>query len=169
MVLKPEPLAAAVADAKTRLPSAKVLLLAANGQPLTQKTARTLSTASELILVCGRYEGVDQRFIEKYIDQEISIGDYILMGGEVPAMVLIETVARLLPGVIGNLGSTTSESFENNLLEAPQYTRPPSFEGQQVPPVLLSGDHQAIDKWRLESSQKTTLERRPDLLNKPME
>jgi tRNA (guanine37-N1)-methyltransferase len=166
MVLKPEPLSEAVKAAKSRLPAAKVVLLSASGMQFKQNMAHSLSKESEIIFVCGRYEGVDQRFIDKYIDQEISIGDYVLMGGEVPAMVLIESITRLIPGIIGNEVSTVSESYENNLLEAPQYTRPTIFEGAKVPDTLLSGDHKAIEKWRNESAVQLTSKRRPDLLNK---
>lgn len=170
MVLKPEPLADAVKSAKKRLPAAKVVLLSASGEPFKQGLARSFAAESaELILVCGRYEGVDQRFIDLYVDKEISIGDYVLMGGEVPAMVLIESITRLIPGVIGNESSTELESYENNLLEAPQYTRPPEFENMKVPQPLLSGDHKAITNWRKERSLELTSRRRPDLIAKTKE
>lgn len=169
MVLKPEPLADAIRAAKGRLPSALVILLSASGIPFKQATAHTLSERPELILVCGRYEGVDQRLIERYVDLELSIGDYILMGGEVPAMVLLESIVRLIPGIIGNLDSTTTESYEQGFLEAPQYTRPPTFEGLQVPEVLLSGDHKAISAWRTERSKELTIRRRPDLISNKKE
>jgi tRNA (guanine37-N1)-methyltransferase len=116
------------------------------------------------VLVCGRYEGVDQRVIDLAVDQEISIGDYVLSGGEIPAMLLIEGMLRLVPGVLGNPESASEESFQENLLEAPHYTRPAEFRGRQVPEVLRSGNHAAINEWRREQAREITLKRRPDLL-----
>ncbi len=124
------------------------------------------ASASHLVLVCGRYEGVDQRVVDLAVDEEISIGDYVLSGGEVPAMVVIEAVARLLPGVLGNPESAGSESFEHGLLEGPQYTRPAVFRGQAVPEVLLSGNHAAVERWRAEQALEITRRRRPDLLRR---
>jgi tRNA (guanine37-N1)-methyltransferase len=164
MLMRPEPLYAAIAAAKLKLPDAKVLLLTPTGARFNQKKAQSVSKLSELILVCGRYEGVDQRVIDLCIDEQISIGDYVLMGGEVPAMVLIEASTRLLPEVLGNTESTAHESFTEPLLEAPQYTRPPEFMGQKVPEVLLSGNHKRIQEWRQAESKKRTLTVRPDLL-----
>lgn len=167
MTMKPEPLSLAIEDSKRRLPKAPVLLLSPSGAKFSQSKAQTFSKNSELIFVCGRYEGIDQRAIDLLVDEEISIGDYVLMGGEIPAMVVTEAVVRLIPGVLGNADSTSFESFSDLgelLLEAPQYTRPPEFRGRAVPEVLLSGNHKAISDWRLEQSRKRTSERRPDLL-----
>jgi tRNA (guanine37-N1)-methyltransferase len=164
MVMKPEPLAQAIAAAKSRSPSARVILLTPTGTKLTQTKASELSTQENLILVCGRYEGVDQRVIDLFVDEQISIGDYILMGGEIPAMVLIEATLRLVPSVLGNSESNKHESFTSGMLEAPHYTRPPEFMGQKVPEVLLSGNHQLIQKWRESAAQCITQEKRPDLM-----
>ncbi|MDZ4785737.1 MAG: tRNA (guanosine(37)-N1)-methyltransferase TrmD [bacterium] len=166
MVIKPEPIVESIENAKLKLPKAKVILLSPAGSVLNQKKAYELSLLPEIILVCGRYEGVDQRAIEVAIDEEISIGDYILMGGEIASMVVIETITRLIPGVLGNNQSIESESFSRSLIEAPHYTRPAEYRGLKVPAVLLSGDHKAIAKWREEMSLKITVENRPDLLSK---
>lgn len=167
MLMKPEPIARAIEDAKSRLPSARVLLMSAGGSVFKQAKAVELSQLGELIIVCGRYEGVDQRVIDLLVDEEISIGDFVLMGGEVPAMTIIEAAARLIPGVVGNELSIVHESFSTEaseqLLESPQYTRPPVFRGQTVPEVLLSGNHQKIADWRHEQSLQRTAVRRPDL------
>ena len=170
MVMRPEPLARAIADAKQRLPAARIVLLSPAGYRFTQAKAIELSRSPELILVCGRYEGVDQRVIDLYVHEELSIGDYVLMGGELPAMVVIEASVRLIDRVIGNSESLSQESFDAGshgmLLEAPHYTRPAEFQGQRVPEVLLSGNHQKIAEWRLAQSLRRTAERRPDLLIK---
>ena len=164
MVLKPEPLAKGIREAKSRLPAAKVILLSAAGIPFKQALAKEFSQDQDLILICGRYEGVDQRVIDLYVDYEISIGDYVLMGGEIPAMVLIEATTRLIKDVIGNSDSLTVESFVTEpLLEAPQYTKPAIFESRAVPEVLLSGNHAKISAWRAEQSQSITASRRPEL------
>jgi tRNA (guanine37-N1)-methyltransferase len=169
MILKPEPLAKAIEAAKVELPNAKVILLSANGERFNQQFAHGLSSITEIILICGRYEGVDQRVIDLFVDQEISIGDYVLMGGEVAAMVVIETVTRLLSDVIGNPDSLINESFNENkygkLLEGPQYTRPACFYERSVPEVLLSGDHKKIAEWRLSTSLEKTSKQRPELVN----
>jgi tRNA (guanine37-N1)-methyltransferase len=167
MVMKPEPLVdaiEAVAGPKGPGRSGTVVLLTPQGRRLDQARVARLATETHLVLVCGRYEGVDQRVIDLAVDEEISIGDYVLSGGEVPAMVLIEALARLLPGVLGNPESTGSESFEHGLLEGPQYTRPAVFRGLEVPEVLLSGNHAAVARWRTEQAQELTRRRRPDLL-----
>jgi len=169
MVMKPEPLVKAIQEAKKDCSSAKVILLHAAGRPFNQTQAKRLSKEQELILVCGRYEGVDQRAIDIAVDEEISIGDYVLMGGEVPAMVVLESSIRLLEGALGNKASLDEESFTKDsdgqlLLEAPQYTKPADFMGHKVPDVLLSGNHQLIASWRKEHSFKITKEKRPDLL-----
>lgn len=171
MLFKPEPLCAAIEDAKSRLPNAKVILLAPAGKLFKQQDAEQLSNEDEFIFVCVRYEGVDERVKELLIDETYSIGDYVLMGGEVPAMVLTEALIRLKPEVIGNSDSLTMESFSkdtdgNRILEAPQYTRPPSFRGLDVPEVLLCGDPKKISAWQKEAALKTTAKYRPDLLEK---
>ena len=143
----------------------KRIYLSPRGVPLTQKLAQDLSKEDHLILLCGHYEGVDQRVLDRYIDLEVSIGDYILTGGELGAMVLTDCIARLLPGVLGSEESPQDESFSaSGLLEYPQYTRPRNFEGMEVPEVLLNGDHAKISAWRREQSILVTAERRPDLL-----
>jgi len=166
MVMKPEPLVAAIeALAGPRGPErqARVVLLSPQGERLSQEKVRSLSKEQRLVLACGRYEGVDQRVIDLAVDEEISIGDYVLSGGEVPAMVLIEAISRLLPGTLGNPESSRTESFEGGVLEGPQYTRPPVFRGREVPEVLRSGDHAAIARWRHERALEITKRRRPDL------
>ena len=147
-------------SAKTR-----VIYMSPQGKKLDQQKVEELSKQEHLILLCGHYEGIDQRVLDSIVDEEISIGDYVLTGGELPAMVLIDSVSRYVEGVLKD-GSTTEESFSQGLLEYPQYTRPEVFEEQQVPEVLRSGNHQMIDKWRREQSLKRTLEKRPDLLEK---
>jgi tRNA (guanine37-N1)-methyltransferase len=162
MVMKPEPLVAAIehvaaADRPRRL------LTSARGERLTQPKAAALAELPSLLLVCGRYEGVDERIVA-HVDEEISIGDYVLSGGELAALVVLDAIVRLLPGVLGNAASPVDDSFATGLLEGPQYTRPPEFRGARVPDVLLSGDHAAIARWRREQALATTLARRPDLL-----
>lgn len=169
MVLKPEPLVRAVQNAKERLPNAKVVLFSASGTRFTQSEAERCAQESDYILICGRYEGVDQRVIDICVDQEYSIGDFVMMGGEVPAMAFIEAVTRLKENVLGNEESLSAESFTESvqgmrLLEAPHYTRPAQFENHNVPDVLLSGDHKRIAAWREEHSLRRTRERRPELL-----
>ena len=144
---------------------AKVIYMSPQGKKLSQDKVEELSKQEHLILLCGHYEGIDQRVIDTIVDEEISIGDYVLTGGELPAMVLIDSVSRYIQGVLKE-GSTREESFSNGLLEYPQYTRPEIFENQKVPDVLLSGHHQNIDKWRRKESLKITLNKRPDLLEK---
>ncbi len=145
--------------------NAKVIYMSPQGTKLTQKKVEELSKEKHLIILCGHYEGIDQRVIDKIVDEEISIGDYVLTGGELPAMVLIDSVSRYSDGVITK-ESTNEESFTNGLLEYPQYTRPDVFEGEKVPEVLLSGHHANIEKWRKEKSLEITAKKRPDLLNK---
>ena len=140
----------------------RVIYMSPQGKKLDQQKVEELSKQEHLILLCGHYEGIDQRVLDSIVDEEISIGDYVLTGGELPAMVLIDSVSRYVEGVLKD-GSTKEESFSQGLLEYPQYTRPEVFEGQQVPEVLRSGNHQMIDKWRREQSLKRTLEKRPDL------
>lgn len=146
-----------------KLTRTRVIYMSPQGKKLDQQKVEELSKQEHLILLCGHYEGIDQRVLDSIVDEEISIGDYVLTGGELPAMVLIDSVSRYVEGVLKD-GSTIEESFSQGLLEYPQYTRPEVFEGQQVPEVLRSGNHQMIDKWRREQSLKRTLEKRPDLL-----
>lgn len=164
MVIKPEPLARAIEFARHDLKDPLTILLSASGTTFRQHDAREISKQQELILICGRYEGVDQRVIDLLIDREISIGDYVLMGGEVAAMVVIEAVTRLIDGVLGNPESIEEESFARKegdaVLEGPQYTRPATFREFPVPEVLLSGDHKKIVEWRKQQSIKRTRERR---------
>lgn len=143
---------------------AKVSLMSPQGRRFDQAAARQLAERNELIIICGRYEGIDERLIELEIDEEWSIGDYVLSGGELPAAVLVDSICRLLPGVLGNAESAGQDSFEDGLLDFPHYTRPEELEGMMVPSVLLSGDHQAIQSWRRQQSLIRTLKRRPDLL-----
>lgn len=164
MVMKVDVLADAVEAVPVTGKNRQVILMSAQGEKFTQSGAAKLAKLDQLILVCGRYEGVDERFIELFVDSEISVGDYVLTGGEIPAMVVCDAVIRLIPGVLGNALSLASETFLNGLLEYPQYTRPPEFRGALVPDVLLSGDHKEIERWRHEESLKRTKERRPDLL-----
>ncbi|MBU6422671.1 MAG: tRNA (guanosine(37)-N1)-methyltransferase TrmD [Chloroflexota bacterium] len=161
MVMRPEPLTRAIRA--VRAGDGHVVLLSAQGRPFDEPTARRLADLAHLVLVAGHYEGVDERVIEGDVDEEISIGDYVLTGGELPAMVVVDAVTRLVPGVIEK-ASLVQESHTGGLLEGPQYTRPVDYEGRRVPPVLLSGDHKAIAEWRRAGSINRTAERRPDLL-----
>ncbi len=144
----------------------KVLYMSPQGKVLTQEMAKELSTQEHLILLCGHYEGIDERIIDEIVDEEVSIGDYVLTGGELPAMVLIDCVSRLIPGVLSTEGSFSDESHFNGLLEYPQYTRPADYNGNKVPDVLLSGHHANIEKWRMQQSLDRTREKRPDLYEK---
>ncbi len=166
MVMKPEPIFRALESIPRVKGDRKVILLTPQGQLFDQAIARRLTKLKQIVLVCGRYEGVDERVRSTYVDMELSIGDYILTGGELPAMIIVEVVSRLVPGVLGGVRSNLEESFEDYLLEYPQYTRPRVFQGEAVPSVLLSGDHGRIQLWRRNQSIKRTLERRPDLLEK---
>jgi tRNA (guanine37-N1)-methyltransferase len=165
MVMKVEPLVGAVEAAKGRRPNAPVILMSPRGPTFTQAKARALARAGEIVLVCGRYEGVDERALS-VIDEELSVGDFILTGGELAALCVLDAVARLVPGVLGNAESLATESFESGLLEHPQYTRPPEFRGQRVPEVLLSGDHARIARWRRWHALRLTQARRPELFEK---
>jgi tRNA (guanine37-N1)-methyltransferase len=172
MVLKPEPLVEALealAGPKGPGRRARVILLSAQGATFTQARAAALARAPHLLLVCGRYEGVDQRAIDLAVDEELAIGDYVLCGGEVPAMAVIEAVVRLVPGVVGNPASVETESFGSARLEGPHYTRPAVFRGLEVPAVLRSGNHAAIARWREEQALEWTRRRRPDLLGRRRE
>jgi tRNA (guanine37-N1)-methyltransferase len=163
MVMKIEPLVAAIRAAKGRDPETRVILLGPGGAAFHQAKAKELAGHRHLLLICGHYEGVDDR-IHFYIDEELSIGDYILTGGEIPALIVADAVTRLLPGVLGGEGATAEESFQEGLLEYPHYTRPRVFEGHEVPQVLLEGDHQRIAQWRRRQALARTVTRRPDLL-----
>jgi len=173
MLMCPEPIFNAVEAIKEKIKGqrskaqdekAKVILLCPAGKKLNQRIAASLSKEKNIILICGHYEGVDERVRQKLADEEISIGDYVLTGGEVPAMVLIDSVVRLIPGVLGDKNSLNFESFEGNLLEYPHYTRPATFRNMTVPSVLLSGDHKKIEIWRKKEALRRTKSRRPDLL-----
>ena len=171
MVLMPEPIDGAITFIKKKnkikkKEKQKTILLAPMGEKMNQNKLKYLVNLENIILICGRYEGVDERVINSLIDFEISIGDYVLTGGEIPAMVIIDGVIRLLPGVVGKEESLKLESFEDNLLDYPQYTRPPVFKGMAVPKILLSGNHKDIQKWRKEKSLEITRIRRPDLIDK---
>ena len=166
MVMKPGPMSRALESIDRTKDRSLVLLLTPQGRPFDQPLAWELSRMEQIILVCGRYEGVDERIRTNYVDLELSIGDYVLSGGETAAIVLIDAVSRLIPGVLGGERSAQEDSFEGGLLEYPQYTRPRVFKKQEVPEVLLSGDHEKIRVWRRTESLKRTLERRPDLLEK---
>lgn len=171
MILKPDVLAKAWKSAarklqdKSKLVKPYTILMSASGSLFNQNKAQTYSKLENLILVAGHYEGVDQRFIEHYVDEEISIGDYVLTGGEIPAMVVIDALTRLVPQVLLKSQATEEESFSNNLLEYPQYTRPLNFEGSKIPEILLSGNHAEIKKWRSEQSYLRTKQARPDLID----
>ena len=166
MVMKPEPIFAAVEDLKSQIANRKpqILLMSPAGLRLDQQMAQQLSQESHLIIISGHYEGVDHRVLEHLIDLEISIGDYVLTNGGIAAVVLVDSIVRLLPGTLGHEQSAADDSFSNGLLEAPQYTRPADFRGWKVPEVLLSGNHAEIAKWRKEQAIKRTRENRPDLL-----
>jgi tRNA (guanine37-N1)-methyltransferase len=163
MVLKPEPVFAAVAAVKKDRPDAKVVVLTPSGIPHTQKMAHELAELPSIILLCGHYEGYDERILS-LADFQLSIGDYVLTGGELPAMVVVDSVVRLLPGVLGSDESTVDETFQDGLLEYPHYTRPVEFEGMEVPEVLQNGHHAEIEKWRHEQALAKTKKYRPDLL-----
>jgi tRNA (guanine37-N1)-methyltransferase len=168
MLLKPEPLAAAIRAAREKhaAMSPKVVFLSPQGEVLDHEVVESLAGEQALILLCGRYKGIDHRIRERYIDCEISIGDYVLSGGEVPAMVLVDAITRLIPGVLNNRESAEADSFYNGLLSYPQYTRPEEFEGMKVPQILLSGHHVKIDAWKREQAEMVTKARRPDLWKK---
>ncbi|MDA0692814.1 MAG: tRNA (guanosine(37)-N1)-methyltransferase TrmD [Nitrospinae bacterium] len=166
LVMNVEPISRAIEAIKKEVPKARTLLMSPSGKPFNQEKARELSAESNLILVCGRYEGIDERVRLHCVDEEISIGDYVLSGGEIPAMAVVDAVARLVPGVLGDENSIVEESFSDSLLEYPQYTRPRDFNGYKVPEVLVSGNHKEIQNWQRKESLKKTAEVRPDLLNK---
>jgi len=167
MVLKPEPLCAAVAAAAGRLPAgSRRIALSPQGEPLTQARVLLLSRLPGLVLIAGRYEGIDERVFELAVDLELSIGDYVVSGGELPALVLIDALARLQPGALGDENSSIEESFAEGLLDCPHYTRPEVFQGRRVPAVLSSGDHAAVRRWRAMQSVGRTWQRRPELIGR---
>ena len=169
MLLKPDPLFKSVESIQQQQSldiNVPVILMSPQGRTLSQKIVEDLSIFENLVLICGRYEGVDERVREHLVTDEISIGDYVLSGGELAAMVLIETISRLIPGVLGSIESAEDDSFTSELLQNPQYTRPSLFRDWSVPKVLLSGDHKEIEKWRRQEALRRTHQRRPDLLNK---
>ena len=171
MVMQAAPLEKAIGAAKARqagcgVANSKVICLSPQGRPLTHAKVMQLAEEQGLILLCGRYEGIDERLIERSVDEEISIGDFVLSGGELPAMALIDAVVRQLPGVLGDAASAVEDSFVTGLLDCPHYTRPEVYEGQTVPEVLLSGNHERIRRWRLKQSLARTRERRPELFAK---
>lgn len=164
MVMKPEPLQAALDDVRRDGEHGPVVLLSPRGERYSQRVAERFAACPRLILVCGRYEGVDERFVRTSVDEEISLGDYILTGGELGAMIIVDSVTRLLPGVLGSEESARNDTFSRGLLKHPQYTRPRVFMGMEVPEVLLSGDHAAVERYRFVESVRETLRRRPELL-----
>lgn len=171
MVMLAKPLEATIAAAKQRqvelgLPAPRVVFMSPQGKPLTHERAMALKNEPGLVILCGRYEAVDQRLLDRCVDQEISIGDFVLSGGELPAMALMDAVVRLLPGVLGDEASAVEDSFVNGLLDSPHYTRPEVYEGEAVPPVLMGGNHAEIMKWRRQRMLEATWKKRPELLDK---
>mgnify|MGYP003713943143 FL=1 len=166
MVMNVEPIARVIAAIKKEVPETRTILLSPGGRPFDQEKAWELSRLPSLTLICGRYEGVDERVRLHFVDEEISIGDYVLTGGEIPAMVLVEAISRLVPGVLGDPESIVEESFAGDLLEYPQYTRPRDYQGFKVPEILVSGDHKKIRDWQKAEALKKTARVRPDLLKK---
>ena len=163
MVMMPEPLAKAIEDLSKARTYDEIIYLTPDGETLTQKIANILSLKENILIICGHYKGIDERIREHFVTKEISIGDYVLSGGELAAAVLVDTIGRLLPGVLNDETSALFDSFQDNLLAPPVYTRPEDFRGWKVPDVLMSGDHKKIDEWRHEQSQQRTSERRPDI------
>ncbi len=164
MVMKVEPLAACIEAVRADRPAARVILTTPQGKPFTQAMAGCLAQKEELIIICGHYEGVDERIRELFVDDEISLGDFVLTGGEIAAMAIVDAVSRLVPGVLGSAESSGADSFSDGLLEYPHYTRPPEFRGLRVPEVLLSGNHREIARWRRRQALRKTFQTRPDLL-----
>jgi len=164
MVLKVEPISFAVRECLSRDSSARVILLSPQGRRFDQEVAKRLAQEDHLIFICGRYKGVDERVRESLVTDEISIGDYVLSGGELPALVMVEALVRLIPGVLGDEDSARGDSFYEGILEHPHYTRPAAFEGMEVPPILISGNHEDIRRWRRKEALRRTWTRRPELL-----
>lgn len=167
MVLRADVVAAAIDEARTRDQVSPLIYMSPRGEPLTQALVRELAAGPGVVLLAGRFEGVDERVLEARQVREISIGDYVLSGGEIPAMALIDACVRLVPGVVGEAASLAHESFEGGLLEHPQYTKPREWEGRAIPEVLVSGDHKKVEAWRREEAERLTRARRPDLLARP--
>jgi len=165
MVLKPEPVFSCIEQLQSERTYDAVIYLTADGERLTQPLANALSLSANLVLLCGHYKGIDERIRERLITREISIGDYVLTGGELPALVLIDALVRLLPGVLHDGTSLLNDSFQDGLLDAPQYTRPAEFREMRVPEVLLSGNHEVIERWRQEQREERTRQRRTDMIN----
>jgi len=165
MLMKVQPLKLAIEDAKKSAPDSRVIYMSPQGKTLTQPDVKKLAEQPGLILIAGRYEGIDERIIETHVDEEWSIGDYVLSGGELPALVMIDAIARMIPGVLGDVQSAQQDSFMQGLLDCPHYTRPEVIDGRTVPQVLLSGNHRDIDRWRLQQSLGRSWLRRPDLIN----
>ena len=163
MVMKPEPIFSAIEEIEGNPPTCPIILLSPQGELLNHHIAEELSQEKNLALICGRYEGVDERVLEHLVTREISIGDYVLSGGELPALILIEAITRLLPGALGDPTGAADDSFASGLLEYPHYTRPPVWENRAVPDVLISGHHEKVKAWRQQQSEELTRERRPDL------
>jgi len=166
MIMKVDPLAGCIEAVKADRPLARVILTTPRGRIFTQQMARALAAEPGLIIICGRYEGVDERVSELYVDDEISLGDFVITGGELAAMVLVDAVSRFVPGVLGGAGAAENDSFGDGLLEYPQYTRPPEFRGMKVPEVLLSGNHAVIERWRRIEALRKTRRVRPELLDR---
>ncbi|ACH40421.1 tRNA (N1-methyl-G37)-methyltransferase [Citrifermentans bemidjiense Bem] len=165
MVMKVEPIAGAIEAVKAKNPNSKVILTTPCGRPFNHQFAEELSREEGVVIICGRYEGVDERVRTLFVDDEISLGDFVLTGGEIAAMVIVDAVSRLVPGVLGSDESAQYDSFADGLLEYPQYTRPPEFRGEKVPDILLSGNHAEIAKWRRKEQMRRTLASRPELLD----
>jgi tRNA (guanine37-N1)-methyltransferase len=165
MVMMCEPLAKAIEELSIERKFDEIIFLTPDGELFNQKAANSLSLKKNLLLICGHYKGIDERIREHFVTREISIGDYVLTGGELAAAVLVDAIGRLLPGVLNDVTSALTDSFQDNLLAPPVYTRPEDFRGWKVPDILMSGDHRKIEEWRLEQSQQRTKERRPDLMN----
>ena len=166
MVLTPQPIFSCIESLTGKRDYDEIIFTAPNGQPFEQRDANRLSVTKNLIILCGHYKGVDQRVIDELITQEYSVGDYVLSGGELPAMVMADAITRLIPGVLGDAESALSDSFQSGLLEGPVYTRPATFKGKDVPEILRSGDHKKIEQWKHDQSLNQTKERRPDLFKK---
>jgi tRNA (guanine37-N1)-methyltransferase len=164
MVMKPEPIAACIEKVAIERSAARVIMTSPQGKPFNQSLAERLAREEELVIICGRYEGIDERVRELFVDEEISLGDFVLTGGEIAAMVIVDAVTRLIPGVLGSDASAADDSFSDGLLEYPQYTRPPEFRELAVPDTLLSGNHQEIARWRRRMALQRTAQRRPELL-----
>lgn len=165
MVMMCEPLTKAIEELSTQRKFDEIIYMTPDGDTLNQKTANTLSLKENLLIICGHYKGIDQRVRDHFVTKEISIGDYVLSGGELPAAILVDAIGRLLPGVLNDETSALTDSFQDNLLAPPVYTRPEDFRGWKVPEILMSGDHKKIEEWRQEQSLQRTKEKRPDLLN----